>query len=358
MPSWLTNLLALLAVGSLALLAMELASIPAWAAWGANALTLAICAGIVLGNLGYRRIAGHCQGTERLCRHYLLRLGIVLYGFRVTFQAIEQLGGAGVAVALLVLITTLLAGYWIGVHGFGLSRSFALLIATGSAVCGAAAVLAAAPVLRTQARETAVAMATVVVFGTVGMFLYPLMWRWLMPTLSEPSASLWFGVYIGSTLHEVAQVVAAASVLGDEAANAAVVTKMVRVLALAPVLIVLALWGMTSDRDNQDAPDASSPSASPWKLGARAAWRAMPWFAVGFVAVIALHSSGVVPEVWEERLRVFDTWLLCCAMFAIGLSIRIGGLMQGGARPLWLGAVLFLFLVIGGAALNLLVRWF
>ncbi len=115
-------------------------------------------------------------------------------------------------------------------------------MSAGSAVCGAAAAIAMSSVVRTDDRQTAVAVATVVLFGTLGMFLYPWLFDVATGHLHLAIGQKTFGIYTGATLHEVAQVIASGKMIGDQAADAAVVAKMVRVLALAPLLLVVALW--------------------------------------------------------------------------------------------------------------------
>lgn len=139
---------------------------------GLGALTLAILLGMVVGHVpgGQRRLAPE---VIQFARRTLLRAGVVLYGARLTLAQIHSLGASGVAIPLLVLAATMLSGVWLGTRVFGLSRSQAVLVAAGSAVCGAAAVLAVAPAVKASPRETAVAIASVVLFGTAGIFLYP-----------------------------------------------------------------------------------------------------------------------------------------------------------------------------------------
>jgi len=148
-----------------------------------------------------------------------------------------------------------------------------------------------------------------------------------------------FGIFTGATLHEVAQVIAAGKMIGDTTADAAVVTKMVRVLALGPVLLVMALW------PNKDA---KAQGGGPRLSGLL---KSVPWFAVGFVAVMAVNSAGVVPQEWKGGLTALDNWMLACAMLAIGLHTRIGDLLRAGRKPLALAGVIFVFLMAGGAAL-------
>ena len=326
----------------------------AWAGrLGLSALTLAILLGMAVGH-----VPGHQRWLTpqaiQFARHTLLRAGVVLYGARLTLAQIHDLGGSGVAIPLLVLVLTMVAGVWVGMRWFGLTRSQAVLVAAGSAVCGAAAVLAVAPAVKAQPRETAVAIASVVLFGTMGIFLYP----WLYAVLAHAGmavASAHFGVYIGSTMHEVAQVIAAARPLGDEATNAAVVSKMVRVLALAPLLVVLACTTPTEGGGLVGESNVSRKAAL--RKAAGHAWNAMPWFAVGLLGVTLLNSAGAIPAAWQAPIGAIDTAMLACAMFAIGTQTHVPMLLKSGVRPLLCAAVLWVGLVCGGAVINVGVRW-
>lgn len=117
---------------------------------------------------------------------------------------------------------------------FGLDRHTSWLIGAGSSICGAAAVLATEPVVKAEASKVTVAVATVVIFGTIAIFLYPAMY----PLLAHWFSPETYGIYIGSTMHEVAQVVAAGHAINPDAENAAVIAKMLRVMMLAPFLIL------------------------------------------------------------------------------------------------------------------------
>src|SRR5690606_18667520 len=163
----------------------------------------------------------------------LLRAGIVLYGFRVTFQDIAAVGMEGVLIAVAMVGSVFGLAVLLGTRVFKLDRETAMLIGAGSAICGAAAVMATEPVVRAQAHKVSVAVATVVGIGTRGMFLYP----WLYPYLGLGEHA--FGVYAGSTIHEVAQVVVAGGAIGEVAGSAAVIEKMLRVMLLAPFLLLL-----------------------------------------------------------------------------------------------------------------------
>lgn len=342
--SWPTRLIALVPLCGIAWLMMTLADHPAVSRYGLSALTLAMCAGMVAANTMPRHWLAPLGPGMQLARHHLLRLGVALYGLRLTFGAIAALGAAGVVVPLTMLVATLLLGTWVGSTFFGLSRREAILVSAGSAVCGAAAAIAVSSVVRTDDRQTAVAVATVVLFGTVGMLLYPWLYELATQHWHLAITERAFGIFTGATLHEVAQVIASGKMVSDATADAAVVAKMVRVLALGPLLLIMALWpqGKAAEGDAE-----ARAKARDW----RALLRAVPWFALGFVAVMALNSASLVPQDWKTPLIALDNWMLACAMLAIGLHTRIGDLLRAGRKPLGLAAVLFVFLMVGGALL-------
>ncbi|WP_425504475.1 YeiH family protein [Pseudoxanthomonas mexicana] len=296
---------------------------------GLSALTLAIVCGIVAGNTVFPVVATHVSTGVDFSKNMLLRAGIVLYGFRITFQQIADVGWAGVTTAVMMVTSTFLLSVLVGTRILKLDRQTAMLIGAGSAICGAAAVMAVEPVVRGQAHKVSVAVATVMVFGTLAMFAYP----WLYPHLGLSEHE--FGMFAGSTIHEVAQVVAAARSVGDAAAATAVIEKMIRVMLLAPFLLFLSI----ASRGANEA-DAG---------GARIT---IPWFAVLFIAASAANSLNVLPVRLVDALIEVDTMLLSVAMAALGLRTHVGAIRQAGVRPLLLAAVLFVFLIGGGYGIN------
>lgn len=316
---------------AIAAVAMGLAALPALQAAGLSALTLAIVLGIAVGNTAFPAIAGRVGAGVDFSKAMLLRAGIVLYGFRVTFQEIAGVGAAGLAVDIVVVAGVFGLGTWLGTRWLKLDRETSMLIGAGSAICGAAAVMATEPVVKAQAHKVSVAVATVVVFGTVGMFAYP--WAYPYLGLSEHA----YGVYAGSTIHEVAQVVVAGRAVSEQAASAAVIEKMLRVMLLAPFLLILS--SRLGARDGAGA-------------GAGGAKIVIPWFALLFVAVSGINSLHLLPAAAKAAIIQIDTVLLAMAMAALGLRTHIGAIRQAGARPMLLAAILFGVLTVGGYALN------
>lgn len=324
-PTWWQGLLL---VGALAAVA-QLVAQAAWAeALGLSTLTVAIVLGIAVGNTVLPAMAAQTAPGIEFCKGTLLRVGIVLYGLRVTFQQIGEVGTAGLLTGVVMVAVTFALAVVLGTRLFRLDRETSMLIGAGASICGAAAVMATAPVVRAQAHRVSVAVATVVVFGTVGMFVYPLLYPLL--GLSEHA----YGVYAGSTIHEVAQVVVAGRAIGETAAATAVIEKMLRVMLLAPFLLLLST-GVRSEGGQRRI--------------------TIPWFAVLFVAVAGLNSMQWLPSALVEKLVWLDGVLLAMAMAALGLRTQATAVRQAGMRPLLLAASLFVFLVVGGLGINLAI---
>ncbi len=325
----------LLLAGAISLFAMRLGAWPAVTGLGLSALTLAILTGILVGNSVYTPAYRHCDRGIGFAKQRLLRLGIILYGFRLTFQQISDIGASGVVIDLLTLCSTFVLACWLG-RRLGLDEDTTMLIGAGSSICGAAAVLATEPVLKANGDKVAVAVATVVIFGTAAIFIYPALYQLNQHFLWLPFTPLSFGIFTGSTMHEVAQVVAAGHAISPEAENAAVIAKMIRVMMLAPFLLLLSAW-LRRRR-----------SVEP---GARAI--AFPWFAVLFIAVAGVNSFHLFTPRLLASINLLDTWLLTMAMAALGLTTRLTDLRRAGLRPLLLALLLFIWLIAGGALMNL-----
>jgi uncharacterized integral membrane protein (TIGR00698 family) len=303
-------------------------------AHGMSALTVAIVLGIVLGNTIYPSIAASSGAGVGFSKQTLLRAGVILYGLRLTLHDIGQVGFSGVLIDALLLSSTFALALILGTRLFGLDRPTALLIGAGNAICGAAAVMATEPLLRAKAEQVTVAISTVVVFGTVAIFLYPALYQLNQHWQLLPTGSRAFGIYAGSTIHEVAQVFAAGRSISVETANTAVITKMVRVMMLAPFLIGLSAWLARK-----------SDAVGPRRV-------TIPWFAFAFIAMVVFNSLALLPHAVVGTAIDVDTFLLAMAMGALGLTTHLAAIRRAGMKPLLLGALLFVWLVAGGALIN------
>lgn len=289
--------------------------------------------GIVLGMIYANSLRNHLPSTWVpgiiFCSKKILRLGIILYGFRLTLADVAQVGLAGITVDIIIVTVTILGGVLIG-RLLKMDSETALLTSVGSGICGAAAVLGAESTIQTKPYKTAVAVATVVIFGTIAMFLYPIVYRTGILGF-EPQQ---MGIFAGSTLHEVAHAVGAGNAMGAEVSNVCVIVKMIRVMLLVPVLLVLAFW-VASKRKK------SGESAASGKLN-------IPWFAIGFLAVICFNSLDLLPQNVIDGINYFDTFLLTMAMAALGAETSFDKFKKAGAKPFILAFILFVWLFSGG----------
>lgn len=328
-------------------------------ALGLSPLVIGIVMGIFHANTFYSQTPESWQNGIVFSGKKILRLAIVVYGFRITFQQIAAVGLDGFLVSLIMLSSTLILGSWIGYKIFKMEKDTSILTASGAAVCGAAAVLATEPVLKAEEYKTAIAVSMVVLFGTISMFLYPVMYETIIKHASgflhmDPRT---FGIYVGGTIHEVAQVVAVpASVPGspEEMADAAVIVKMTRVIMIAPMLIVLGLYLAWSARKEGGEHSGKTRLV-------------VPWFAVYFILVAGFNSliqshATTAPEATVAAIKHtidiinhIDTFLLTMAMTALGMGTILSRFKGLGLAPLYTAGSMFIWLVVGGFVVTKLV---
>lgn len=309
-------------VALFAIAALEISEIKALSTLAISPLIIGILIGLFYAMTVRSRFPESWQPGILFSSKRLLRLGIILYGFRLTFQEIGDVGALGVVSSVLIVTTTMIVGYFVGTKVLKMDRDTSLLVAAGSAVCGAAAVLAAETVLKSKNHKSAIAVGTVVIFGTVSMFLYPSLYAMGLLSLDVKS----YGIYIGSTVHEVAQVVAAGCAVAG-AAQTAVVVKMTRVMLLIPFLFIM---GMMVN-GQKERPKITS---------------LIPWFAVGFMGIVGLNSLALLPENYVTAINTFDTFILTMAMTALGMNTQVDKFKTAGLKPLILASILFFWLAI------------
>ncbi|RPD89055.1 YeiH family putative sulfate export transporter [Neisseria weixii] len=313
---------------------MRLARLPELSDSGIGPLTVAIIAGIAAGNIIPPQYVMKLFEGVQFGKTKLLRLGIVLYGFRITLSQLAYAGWPALLTDVFVVGSTFWLAMVIG-RRFKLDSHTAALVGAGSAICGAAAVLAAQPVLKAKEHAVSVAVATVVVFGTVAMFLYPLLAGLLFSGGIPDAGQFAWGVFTGGTIHEVAQVAAAGSAVNQTVADVAVITKMIRVILLAPFLLLLP-WIMRYF-DSTPAEEGGI---------------VIPWFAFGFLAVAGVNSFLKLPPKIHDTILNLDMFLLTAAMFALGLTTRWQSIRQAGVKPLLTAGILMLWLMAGGGLIS------
>ncbi|MBS0252952.1 MAG: YeiH family putative sulfate export transporter [Proteobacteria bacterium] len=263
----------------------------------------------------------------------ILRFAIILLGFQLTAQQIVEVGPIGFAIIVATLIATFSFTTWLG-HMMGVDRKLTQLIAAGTSICGASAVIATNTVTKGHDEDVAYAVACVTIFGSIAMFTYP-----LFPALLhlDPHA---FGLWAGASIHEIAQVVAASFQDGQSSGEYGTIAKLSRVMLLAPVVISLGL--LAARRQSHHQHGATNVSAK----------APMPWFLVGFIALVGLNSLVVIPPDVKHVIVPVTTFLLSVSLAAMGLETDIMKLKAKGLRPLLLGAASSLF--IAGFSLGLI----
>lgn len=291
-------------------------------------LVAAVAIGALLANVGL--LPDWARAGMHFAAKRLLRVGIVLLGFRLAVGDVLALGGPGLIVVTLVVTTTFFGTQWLG-RCLGVSRSLSLLIATGFSICGASAVAAVEGVAKADEEEVAFSIGLVTLCGSLAIVV--------LPALSGPLGlgGSAFGAWAGGSVHDVAQVVATASTAGPVALNTAVIVKLTRVVLLAPLVAGITFSRRrattTGAAESAVAPPASMPPI-------------LPLFVAGFLAAIALRSASVVPAGWLGPIATIETLTLAAALVGLGTGTRIAKLRQLGGRPLLLALASWLLVAV------------
>lgn len=312
----------LLLTAAIASVALAIRSLTGWAAL--SPLILSIIMGMLIRNT--LSLPATIEPGIGFSLKRILRAGIVLLGLQVTLTQILSLGAPALITVTLTLAASFIAIRLMG-RVLGVDRQLTDLIAAGTSVCGASAVIAANTVVRGKQEHVAYAVACVTLFGSISMLAYPLL---AAPLGLDERA---FGLWSGATIHEVAQVVAASFQAGDVAGQYGTISKLARIVLLAPLIMTLALSMRSSASDGKRV---SAP---------------MPCFVLGFVGMMLANSFVSIPAEVSGKLVTLTNFLLSMALAAMGLHANIGKLKAEGWRPLALGAFGWIFIAAFGYAL-------
>ena len=292
-------------------------------------VSVALLLGIVVASAAGPRLRRFDPGLH-FASQRVLRLGIILLGARLSLAEIAQIGLPAIGLIVVTMAISfaivLLASRVVRVDG-----RLAVLIAVGSAVCGNTAIVATAPVIGARAREVAYAVATITLFGTLAVFLYPAIGRAI--ALPQPQFGLWAGVAV----HDTSQVIATSSTYGSGALDVATVVKLIRNALMAPLLLVIAAVWAACAEDAEDAGD----------LARRGIRRAFPLFVLGFLVLAALRTFGVIGLDLATTLDLVARTLILVALAAVGMSIHLGELRETSWRPLAIGFAVALVVGLG-----------
>ncbi|MBV6622532.1 MAG: YeiH family putative sulfate export transporter [Rivularia sp. (in: Bacteria)] len=329
---WIQQLGAGLTLTSgLALLATFLHTLPGLGLF--SPLILAILLGILVRNtVGTPQV---CQLGITFSLKRILKFAIILLGLQLSLEQVIEVGGVGLSIVTLSLLATFVFTCWLGKR-LGVDRKLSQLIAAGASICGASAVIATNVVVDGHDEDVAYAVAMVTVFGTASMLLYP-----LLPGLLHLTPQA-FGLWCGASIHEVAQVIAAAFQDGKVSGEIATISKLSRVMLLAPMVLGL---GLISARTNQKGR----------KLNLRQ--MPIPWFVLYFLGVIILNSLNIFPAGAKAAVIQINQFLLAISLAAMGLETSLLKLKQAGIKPLYLGAASWLFISVFSLGLIKIFYW-
>jgi uncharacterized integral membrane protein (TIGR00698 family) len=249
----------------------------------------------------------------------LLRLGIMLVGFQITFGQVVSVGLAGLAIVTLALISTFIFTKVVG-RALGVDDKLTELIASGTAVCGVSAIVATNTVTRASDEDVAYSIAAITALGSIAMFLFPIFQSLLQ---LDP---LSYGLWAGASLHEIAQVAGATMQVGKVEGDFGIITKLSRVVMLIPLVVGLGHLAQYRAK-RQDA--AGVP---------------IPWFIVGFAALVAINSLIAIPGELRDWIAYLARYLLSVALAALGLQMVLRKVTEKGIRPLLLATIATLFI--------------
>jgi len=280
-------------------------------------MILAVIIGMLFANtVG---VAANTKEGIRFSQKTLLRLAIVLLGFQLTVDQAASIGLGGFGIIAVTLVTTFL--FTLGVARLlGVERRLAQLIAAGTSICGASAIVAANAVTNARDEDVAYAVASITLFGTVAMLAYPLLGA--LAGLDQNA----FGLWAGASIHEVAQVIGAAFQYGAQAGEAGTVSKLTRVALLAPMVFAM---GFAARRSGGGESGARPP---------------MPWFVLGFVAVVLWNSFVGLPDTVRPLVVFVTTLMLTMGLAAMGLNANVSEIRSRGLAPLLLALSAFVFI--------------
>lgn len=278
----------------------------------------------ILIGLAYHNVVGTPAAAKPgvvFAMRRVLRLAIILLGLQLTATQVVAVGPAGLVIILAAVGGTFIATTWIG-RWLGVSPALTQLIAGGTSICGASAVVAVNTVTGASDEDVTYAVACVTIFGSIAMFSYPA----LLPLLHLSHHA--YGLWAGASIHEIAQVVAASFQVGPDAGDFGMIAKLTRVMMLAPVVLTL---GALAARGIGAGGGASAKAP-------------IPWFVLGFLALVVVNSLVAFPPVFKTDMGLATNVLLSMALAAMGLETDIRKLTARGFKPFLLGLIATLFI--------------
>ena len=298
--------------------------------YGAPVMLFALLLGL---GLNFLAADGKCKAGIEFTARTVLRVGVALLGMRITLEQIAALGWKPLALVVILVVVTISVSV-LAAKALGFKRIFGMLTGGATAICGASAALALAAALPSHPQKEKATLFTVIgvsALSTLAMILYPMIANAL--GLSPQEA----GVFLGATIHDVAQVVGAGYSMSPETGDTATVVKLMRVAMLLPVIVAAAMITRLQGAD----PTGKRPPL-------------LPWFAVGFLILACVNSTGWVPQLVQGGVNELSRWCLVVSIAALGMKTQLKELASVGIKPILLMVGETIFLVI---LVLLLLRW-
>ena len=300
---------------------------------------------------GGRQPAGRFAPGLKFASSRLLQVSVVLLGSSLSVGEAAR-AGLGSLPVMVGTLAACLGAAWLYGRLLGVAGGLRTLIGVGTGICGASAIAAASPVIEAASADIAYAVSTIFVFNIAAVLAFPVVGHAL--GMSQHS----FGLFAGTAVNDTSSVVATATTYGSQAANQAVVVKLVRTLMIIPVCAGLAWLTAREKRAAGEAATAAAGGAgASGRLPGRASRRALtliPWFLVGFLVMATANSAGLIPAGAHGGVSQVATFLVAVALSAIGLSTDVAALRRAGAKPLLLGAMLWITVAATSLALQAL----
>ncbi len=251
----------------------------------------------------------------------VLRLAIILLGMQLSFQQIVTTGKSSLLIILFVIVVAIPLTYILG-KKLGLNSEISTLLGIGSAICGATAVLATGPVIKAKERDVALAVATIFIFNTLALFLFPVIGK--LMHLSY----LTYGTWTGVAVQDVSSVVATGFALGQNAGEVATVVKLTRTVFIVPVVFLAGLFFTWKD---QKTGEITGKQVNYIKI--------FPWFVVGFLLMALLNSLGFFTKSLVAAVNPFTHFLILMVMTGVGSDLDFKEMKKVGFSFLYTGLI-------------------
>ena len=298
--------------------------------YGAPVMLFALLLGM---GLSFLSVEGRCKAGIEFTARTVMRIGIALLGMRITLEQMTALGWQPIALVVTLIIVTISVSIVVA-KLIGFQKLFGMLTGGATAICGASAALALSVALPNHPQKEKATLFTVIgvsALSTIAMIVYPMIAEWL--ALSPKEA----GIFLGATIHDVAQVVGAGYSMSTETGDTATVVKLMRVAMLLPVIICAA---MITRMQGVESTGPRPPL--------------LPWFAVGFLILACINSTGWVPVVVQGGMNELSRWCLIISISALGMKTQFKELATVGIKPILLMVGESIFLVV---LVLLLMHW-